>query len=84
MARKCACGEAFGFKVSLMLSFVSGKREMDVSTSSDVLRSYVRRHGIGCNGIKLRFVDSAQHHGTHISRSALPEDMLEKLDRGMY
>ena len=66
-----------------MLALISGSS--DVSTQADVLRSYIRRHGIGCNGVKLRFADSAaQHHGTHIRRSALPLEILAELDSGMY
>ncbi|XP_068686043.1 uncharacterized protein [Montipora foliosa] len=46
----------------------------------DALRSFVRRKGIGCNGVKLRFADTTQHHGTHIRRRFLPTDLLAKLD----
>ena len=56
----------------------------DVQISGDILRGFIRRKGIGCNGVKLRFVDSTQHHSTHIRRSSLPKDLLEKLDTGMY
>lgn len=59
VARKCACGEVFGFKVVPMLQFMNLK---DAQASGEVLRSYVRRTGIGCNGIKLRFKDGIQHH----------------------
>ena len=64
-----------------MLQFMNLK---DAQTSGEVLRSYVRRTGIGCNGIKLRFKDGIQHHGTHIRRKILPTDLLAKLDSGMY
>ena len=74
VARKCACREALGFKVAPMLRFID---VMDVEIKGDVLRSFIRRTGIGCNGVKLRFVrDGPQHHGTHIRRSALPTDLL--------
>ena len=63
------------------LQFVKVK---DVQIRGDVLRAFIRRKGIGCNGVKLRFVDSTQHHGTHIRRSSLPTDLLAKLDTGMY
>ena len=73
VGRKCACGEALGFKVAPMLHLINVR---DVETSGDVLRSFVRRKGFGCNSVKLRFVDSnKQHHGTHIRRSALPTDL---------
>lgn len=82
VARKCACGEALGFKVAPMLRFID---VMDVEIKGDVPRSFIRHTGIGCNGVKLRFVrDGPQHHGTHIRRSALPTDLLAKLDSGMY
>ncbi|XP_044173895.1 uncharacterized protein LOC114967655 isoform X3 [Acropora millepora] len=80
VARKCACGEALGFKVAQMLQFVKVK---DVQISGDVQRGFTRRKRIGCNGVKLRFVDSTQHHGTHIRRSSLPTDLLAKLDTGV-
>ena len=64
-----------------MLQFMNLK---DAQASGEVLRSYVRHTGIGCNGIKLRFVDGIQHHGTHIRRKVLPTDLLAKLDSGMY
>ncbi|XP_068733810.1 uncharacterized protein [Montipora capricornis] len=77
VARKCACGEALGFKVAAMLQFISVS---DVQMKGDVLRSFVRRKGIGCNGVKLRFADTTQHHSTHIRRRFLPTDLLAKLD----
>lgn len=64
-----------------MLQFMNLK---DAQASGEVLRSYVRRTGIGYNGIKLRFVDGIQHHGTHIRRKVLPTDLLAKLDSGKY
>ena len=64
-----------------MLQFVKVK---DMQISGDVLRAFIRQKGIWCNGVKLRFVDSTQHHGTHIRRSSLPTDLLAKLDTGMY
>ncbi|KAK2548552.1 hypothetical protein P5673_031222 [Acropora cervicornis] len=70
--------EASGFKVAQILQFVKVK---DVQISGDV-RGFTRRKGNGCNGVKLRFVDSTQHHGTHIRRSSLPTDLLAKLDTG--
>ena len=73
VARKCACREALCLKVAQMLQFA---KVMDVNISGDVLRAFIRRKGIGCNGIKLRFVDSTQHHGTHIRRSYLQTDLL--------
>ena len=63
-----------------MLQFVKVK---DVQISGDVQRGFTRRKRIGCKGVKLRFVDSTQHHGTHIRRSSLPTDLLAKLDTGM-
>jgi len=72
--------QASGFKVAQILQFVKVK---DVQISGDV-RGFTRRKGNGCNGVKLRFVDSTQHHGTHIRRSSLPTDLLAKLDTGMY
>ena len=51
VARKCACGEALGFKVAPMLQFISVR---DVQIRGDVLRSFIRRKGIGCNGVKVR------------------------------
>ncbi|KAK2553483.1 hypothetical protein P5673_025246 [Acropora cervicornis] len=77
VARKCACGEALGFKVAQMLQFAKVE---DVNIRGDVLRAFIRRKGIGCNGIKLRFVDNTQHHGTQIRRSYLQTDLLAKLD----
>ena len=79
VARKCGCGEAFGFKVAPMLNFVNLKDEVN----PDALRAYIRNTEIGCNGVKLRFADGIQHHGMHIRRSALPKDILAKLDSGM-
>ena len=64
-----------------MLQFVKVK---DVQLSEDVLKSFIRRKGIGCNGVILRFVDSTQHHATHIGRSSLLTDLLAKLDTSMY
>lgn len=55
-----------------MLQFMNLK---DAQASGEVLRSYVRRTGIGYNGI--------QHHETHIKRKVLPTDLLAKLDSGM-
>ncbi len=82
VTRKCACSEALGFKIAPMLSFIG---VVDVETKGDVLRSFIKRKGFGCNGVKLRFVrDGPQHHGTHIRRSALPTDLLAKLDSGRY
>ena len=81
VARKCASGEALGFKVAQMLQVVKVK---DMQISGDVQRGFTRRKRIGCKGVKLRFVDSTQHHGTHIRRSSLPTDLLTKLDSGMY
>ena len=78
VARKCGCGEAFGFKVAPMLNFVNLKDEVN----PDALRAYIRNTEIGCNGVKLRFADGIQRHGTHIWRSALPKDLLAKLDSG--
>ena len=64
-----------------MLQFMNLK---DAQASGEVIRSYVRRTGIGYNGIKLRLVDGIQHHETHIRRKVLPTDLLAKLDSGMY
>ena len=63
-----------------MLQFMNLK---DAQSSGEVLRSYVRRTGIGYNGIKLRLVDGIQHHETQIRRKVLPTDLLAKLDSGM-
>ena len=60
VARECACGEALGFKVAQMLQVVKVK---DLQISGDVLRGFIRRKGIGCNGVKLRFVDSTVDRG---------------------
>ena len=79
VARKCGCGEAFGFKVAPMLNFVNLKDEVN----QDALRAFIRNSEIGCNGVKLRFADGIQHHGRHIRRRALPKDILAKLDSGM-
>lgn len=81
VARKCACGEALRLKVAQMLQFATVK---DVNISGDVLRAFIRRKGIGCNGIKLRFVDSTQQHSTHIRRNYLQTDLLPNPDTGMY
>ena len=62
-----------------MLNFVNLKDEVN----PDALRAFIRNTGIGCNGVKVRFADGIQHHGTHIRRRALPKDMLAKLDSGM-
>ncbi|XP_078365939.1 uncharacterized protein LOC144650157 [Oculina patagonica] len=53
VARKCACGMALGFKIAPMLSFIG---VVDVETKGDVLRSFIKCKGIGCNGVKFRFV----------------------------
>jgi hypothetical protein len=50
----------------------------------NVLRSYIRRKRIGCNGVKLRFHDGVQHHGTHMRRSVVPAELLRTLDSGMH
>ena len=81
VARKCACGDAFGFKVAPMLNFINVR---DVEISADVLRAFIRRTKIGYNGVKLRFSDGVQHHGTQIRRNVLSSDLLAKLDTGMY
>ncbi len=73
-------GKAFGFKIAPMLSFIG---VVDVETKGDVLRSFIKRKGFGCNGVKLRFERvGPQYHGTHIRRSALPTDLSAKLDSG--
>lgn len=79
VARKCGCGEALGFKVAPMLKFLNTKEEIN----ADALRVFIRHTGIGCNGVKLRFSDGIQHHGTHIRRSAFPKEILTKLDSGV-
>ncbi|XP_044168038.1 LOW QUALITY PROTEIN: uncharacterized protein LOC122947290 [Acropora millepora] len=76
VARKCGCGEALRFKVAPMLKFLNMKEEIN----ADALRAFIRHTGIGCNGVKLRFSDGIQHHGTHIRRSAFPKEILTKLD----
>ena len=56
VARKYACGvKALGFKAAEMLEFVKVK---DMQISGDILRGFIRRKRTGCNGVKLRFVDS--------------------------
>lgn len=50
----------------------------------DILRGFIRQKRIECNGVKLTFVDSIQHHGTHITRSSLPTALLPMLDSSMY
>ena len=49
VTRKCASGEALGFKVVQMLQFVKVKV---VQISGDVQRGFTRRKRTGCKGVK--------------------------------
>lgn len=74
MARKCGCGEVFGFNVCDSLAYIGMPDE------ENALRNYIRTSKIGCNGKKITFV-SGQRLGSHIKRSSMRKDLVDQLDR---
>ena len=74
-ARKCLCGEVFGFHVQNALDFVGAP------ALGEALRSYVRLNGIGCTGVKVWCFEK-QYVGIHIRRTSVPEDLQQVLDNG--
>ncbi len=74
-ARKCGCGEVFGFNVGDSLAYIG------LPDVENALRSYIRTKEVGCNGKKIKFV-SGQRLGSHIQRSFVRKDVLDQLDVG--
>ena len=76
-ARKCTCGEVIAFSVVKAMTFLG------IPGSGEELRAHIRLSGIGCNGVKLSFADGGAF-GSHVQRTHLPPDLLQKLDTGNY
>ena len=67
----------FGFNIAKALAFISSNG-MD-----EMLRSYVRHKGIGCNGVKLN-CSGKQFVGTHIMSKFLPQELRDAMFKGKY
>jgi hypothetical protein len=77
LARKCHCGQVFGFNVGKALAFAG------LPGADNAFRSYVREQAIGCNGVKVQ-CGKKQWVGTHIKVKAIPEKLLVALYKGNY